>query len=113
MRKGVKCKINWQYNRPPDTIRCTEIAKTIYTKHPELDWMFYMITTGNDQKTLHVIDGIHRFTALQIIQTESNKPVDYITPSIFTNSAEWLCELYTFEDLSSHKNVTTNIIKII
>lgn len=113
----VKCKIkdllnspiiNWLYNRPPDIIRCSEIAKTIYTKRPELDWMFYVITTENDPKTLHVIDGIHRFTALQIIQSECNKPVDFITPSIFTNSAEWLCELYNKNILISLRmNATT------
>ena len=48
----IKCKIkdipetkivNWEYNRPPDMIRCNDIAKYIYNKRPELDWLFYII----------------------------------------------------------------------
>jgi hypothetical protein len=99
----IKCKVrdlfnknvvNWKYNRPPDLVRCGEIAKTIYTKHPELDWLLYMITIENAPNILHFIDGIHRYTALHIIQTECGKPIDFITPSIFTNNTDWLCKLY-------------------
>ena len=79
---------NWKYNRPPDVIRCNEIAENIYTKKQEVDWLLYM-TYEND--VLHIIDGIHRFYALQIIKKENNKPIDYLTPTIFgNNNAEWL-----------------------
>jgi hypothetical protein len=102
----VKCKIkdllnmsvvNWKYNRPPDIIRCNEIAKTIYTKKNELDWIIYMVTPiedDNNKFELQIVDGIHRFTALQIIQTENNKQEDLITPSYYGHSgnAEWLYE---------------------
>jgi len=86
--------INWKYNRPPDVIRCTEIAESVYTKKQDNDWLFYMVYEKN---VLHIIDGIHRFHSLQIIKRETNKPVDHLTPSIFdttTNSADWLYEKY-------------------
>jgi len=80
---------NWKYNRPPDVIRCNEIAEYIYTKKQEVDWLIYMTYENN---VLHIIDGIHRFHALQIIKKENNRPIDYLTPTIFgsNNNAEWL-----------------------
>ena len=88
---AAACKkvINWKYNRPADIIRCNEIAESIYTKKSEVDWLIYM-TYEND--VFHIIDGIHRFHALQIIKRENNKPLDHLTPTIFesNNNAEWL-----------------------
>lgn len=86
---------NWEHNRPPDLLRCAEIAEHIYTKHPILDWMLYMIY---DQKTntFYIVDGIHRFTSLQIIYRENHKSHDYITPSLFggNGDANWLYNSY-------------------
>ena len=92
--------INWKYNRPPDTIRCKEIAEVIYNKKQEVDWIFYMIYEND---ILHIIDGIHRFHSLQIIKRENNKPADYLTPNVFgTNSVEWLCEKYLLISLRTN-----------
>lgn len=91
LSSNQKKVINWKYNRPPDTIRCNEIAESIYAKKQELDWLIYMVY---DKGALHIIDGIHRFHSLQIIKRENSKPEDLITPSIFgnNNSAGWLYE---------------------
>jgi len=83
--------INWKYNRPPDTIRCSEIAESIYTKKQDNDWLFYMVY---EKDVLHIIDGIHRFHSLQIINRESNKPVDHLTPTLFGSVPDWLYEKY-------------------
>ena len=86
---STKRLVNWKYNRPPDTVRCNEIAQHIYTKRPEIDWLFYMIYQND---LLHIIDGIHRFHSLQIIKRENSKPLDLLTPNIFgsNTNAHWL-----------------------
>ena len=71
--------VNWQYNRPPDMQRVQEIAKFIYsTKHP-LDTMLYM---NYDQRhhRLEIIDGIHRFMAIQHLFHENKKARDPDNP---------------------------------
>ena len=89
--------INWKHNRPPDTIRCKELAEYIYNKKQEVDWLFYMIAEND---ILHIIDGIHRFHSLQIIQRENNKSPDYLTSNVFgSNNADWLYEKYIFISL--------------
>jgi len=96
--------INWQYNRPPDSVRCYEIAEKIYTKTQEIDWLIYMVY---DKDALHIIDGIHRIHSLQIIQKENNKPPDHLTPTKFgdSNNASWLYEKYLI--ISLRLNITT------
>jgi hypothetical protein len=99
-----KCKIgellkipiaNWIHNRPPDMVRCNDIAIEIYTKKSILDWIFYM-TYDTKSARYQILDGMHRFTTLKIIEKENKKPQDFITPNIFGHSgnAEWLYEMY-------------------
>jgi hypothetical protein len=87
---------NWQYNRPPDMVRCGDIARYIYNSKKYLDTMFY-VSFNNIKGCFEVIDGIHRYTALQIIYTNNCDPVlDLLTPGEFGNSgdAEWLYTSY-------------------
>lgn len=99
--------INWKHNRPPDTVRCKELAELVYNKKQEVDWLFYMVAEND---ILHIIDGIHRFNSLQIIKRENSKAPDYLTPTAFAttafcaNSADWLYEKYIF--ISLRKNMT-------
>ena len=79
---------NWKFNRPPDYIRCQEIAKYIVGKRPCLDWLFYMIYDDKNG-CLYLLDGIHRFTAFKIIHTENAKPDDLITPNYFAGDLSW------------------------
>jgi len=84
---------NWKFNRPPDYIRCREIAKHILSKKPCTDWMFYAINkkpSGKTNATIHIIDGIHRFTAFKLIYTENSKPIDLLTPDEFSENLAWL-----------------------
>jgi hypothetical protein len=87
--------VNWERNRPPDISRCDEIATYIYSKHSVLDWLFYM-TYDKITNKFSIIDGIHRYTALQIIKRENSKPPDFICPNTFgqNNDASWLYEKY-------------------
>lgn len=91
---------NWSYNRPPDMSRCPDIARYIYNSKKPIDTMIYL-TYMNKTDTFEVLDGIHRLTALRIIQTENSKPLDFITPKNegeyefgSNNDAHWLYNQY-------------------
>jgi hypothetical protein len=62
----------WKYNRPPDIERCREIAQSILSRRPAIDWMFYAIYE-NSNDTIYLLDGLHRFTALQLIHDENGE----------------------------------------
>ena len=92
---------NWKFNRPPDHIRCKEIAKHILTKRPCLDWMFYAI--GNDDShNIYMIDGIHRFTAFKLIHTENSKPTDLLTPNEFAGDLAWFYQQHILISLRTN-----------
>jgi hypothetical protein len=92
---------NWKFNRPPDHIRCKEIAKYIFTKRPRLDWLFYAI--GNDDSlNLYIIDGIHRFTAFTLIHTENSKPTDLLTPNEFAGDLAWFYKQHVLISLRTN-----------
>jgi hypothetical protein len=86
---------NWQYNRPPDFIRCKDIANYIYKSKTPIDTMLYL-SFNNKTQTFDIIDGIHRYTSLKIINEYNSKPLDLITPSDFgnNNDANWLYNSY-------------------
>jgi len=85
---------NWKYNRPPDMVRCGDIAKYIYLLQSPVDTMLYL-NFNNKTKSFDVIDGIHRYTSLKIIKdNNSNSSLDFITPGDYgnNNDADWLYE---------------------
>lgn len=86
---------NWQYNRPPDLIRCSDIAKSIYKLKQPVDTMFY-ISYNNNTHRIDILDGIHRYTALKLLKTENSKQIDLITPSEYgsNNDANHIYESY-------------------
>lgn len=84
----IKCKVldliqskpnivNWFRNRAPDIDRCKEIASFIYnekdTEH--ISTMFYM-NYNNKSGKMEIFDGIHRYTALNILYNANIKPFD-------------------------------------
>jgi hypothetical protein len=85
--------INWKYNRPPDVIKCSDMAKYIYLSKKPFDTMLYL-SFNNLKKMFEVIDGIHRYTSLKILKDNNNKSLDLITPSDYgnNNDAIWLYE---------------------
>ena len=92
--------MNWQYNRPPDMIRCNDIARYIYKSKTSIDTMLYL-SFNNKTQAFDIIDGIHRYTSLKIIKEHNSKPLDLITPSDFgnNNDANWLFDIYIIINL--------------
>jgi hypothetical protein len=86
---------NWKYNRPPDLIRCVDIAKYIYLSKKPIDSMFYLFF-NNINSSFEIIDGIHRYTALKYIKQENSKTLDFITPGDLgnNNDASWLYQQF-------------------
>jgi len=87
----------WEYNRPPDEMRCLEIAKYIYTSRQPFDTIIY--TNFNTVKnTLEIVDGMHRYTALKIIYEENHKQPDLLTNEVNyfgeNGNAQWLYDAH-------------------
>lgn len=68
----------WKYNRPPDMTRCREIARFVHSRQPTIDWMFYAIYE-NSNDTIYLLDGSHRFTALQLIYDQNKANLEDIS----------------------------------
>jgi hypothetical protein len=83
---------NWEYNRPPDMIRCLDIARYIYNSRKPIETVIYL-HFNNICEIFEVLDGIHRITALKIIKEENEKPIDLLCPNDFSN-ADWLYNQY-------------------
>jgi len=86
---------NWKYNRPPDQIRCADIAKYIYLSKKPLDTMLYLSFNNNTQ-SFDVVDGIHRYTSLKILKENNSKPLNLIDHCDYgsNNDAVWLYQSY-------------------
>ena len=86
---------NWQYNRPADLTRCNDIARYIYNSKNPIDTMLYL-SFNNLKQSFDVIDGIHRYTSLKIIQEHNSAALDLLTPLEFgsNNDAKWLYDSY-------------------
>ena len=84
---------NWEYNRPPDLVRCNDIAQHIYNSKAQIDTMLFL-SWNNSKEVFEVIDGIHRLTALRIIRKENAKPIDFLDTNVTifgsNNNATWL-----------------------
>ena len=82
---------NWKYNRPPDQIRCADIAKYIYLSKKPLDTMLYL-SFNNMTQSFDVVDGIHRYTSLKILKENNSNSLNLIDPGDYgnNNDAEWL-----------------------
>ena len=72
---------NWEFNRPPDIIRCQDIAQYIYQSKKQIDTMIYLSYNNTKQK-FEVIDGIHRITALKLLNCEMNDEINSNSPML-------------------------------
>jgi hypothetical protein len=98
---------NWKHNRPPDSSRCPDIARSIYSSKSPVDSMFYM-SYNNVTQSFDVLDGIHRITALKIIQTENFKPTNMMVPCDFggDNDADsWLFKNYIIVNMRFNSTI--------
>ena len=92
----LECPItNWKYNRPPDLIRCADIAKYIYISKKPLDTMLYL-SFNNISQTFDIVDGIHRYTSIKILKENNSNTLNLIDPGDYgnNNDAEWLYQSY-------------------
>lgn len=97
---------NWQYNRPPDMVRCPDIARYIYNSRKPVDTMVYL-SFNNKKEIFEVIDGIHRITALKIIKEENSKPLNLLEQTDFGsgNDANWLYNQYIIVNIRFNATV--------
>jgi hypothetical protein len=91
---------NWEYNRPPDMVRCPDIAAYMYDSKKPVDTMFYL-SYNNKSNSFDVLDGIHRITALKMLFEENSKPLDLLSPGRFGSGgdARWLFEQWVMVNI--------------
>ena len=91
----VEQVVNWEHNRPPDMVRCPDIARYIYNSKKPIDTMVYL-SFNNLKESFEVLDGIHRITALKLIKEENSKPLELLCCGDFGsgNDATWLYNQY-------------------
>uniref|UniRef100_A0A6C0KVD3 ParB/Sulfiredoxin domain-containing protein n=1 Tax=viral metagenome TaxID=1070528 RepID=A0A6C0KVD3_9ZZZZ len=78
---------NWQYNRPADRARSEDIAHFIVSSKKPVDTLIY-VSFNNKKQSYDVVDGIHRYTALKIVE-ERSKHMDLISDE-FGEDMTWL-----------------------
>ena len=86
--------VNWKFNRPHDPVRCHHIAMDIYNSKKIVETMFYL-SFNNESTMFDVVDGIHRFTALKLIQKQNSSNLDLLhnesnSPFGHGGDAKWL-----------------------
>ncbi len=91
---------NWQYNRPPDSARCLDIARYYYNSKIPVDSMFYL-TYSNKNEWFESYDGSHRINAFRIIQKENSKPLDLLSTGDFGSNgdASWFYKQKTIVNI--------------
>jgi hypothetical protein len=95
--------LNWKFNRPPDKTRCHDIAMDVYTSKNIVETMFYL-SFNHLTSMYEILDGIHRYTALKIIQTQNSINLDLLhgdnTHTFGSNcDANWLYNSYVFVNI--------------
>ncbi len=93
LSKHVK---NWQFNRPPDSNRCPDIAKTIVKAKRHIDTKLYL-NYNHKNNYFEIYDGIHRYTALKIIKQENESYNDSLLETEvneFSGDFAWLFNQY-------------------
>jgi hypothetical protein len=98
---------NWEHNRPPEDIRCEEIARHIYHQTNVTDVIIYLSFNHKDDM-FEVIDGIHRLTALRLIKERNSKPYEFTSNNEFgcNRNATWLYQKYVLVNIRFGKEST-------
>jgi hypothetical protein len=90
--------INWEYNRPPDHIRCNEISNYLAKPEVELLQPFYLHYSSKENM-YYVLDGIHRYTALTMIEYKELVNSKTVFIHIFTDNTKGML-VDIFENLN-------------
>jgi hypothetical protein len=96
----------WEHNRPPDMVRCPNIARYIYNSKKTIDSMIYL-SFNNLTENFEILDGLHRITALKIIHEENSKPLELLCPGDFGsgNDVNWLYNQYLIVNIRFNATV--------
>jgi hypothetical protein len=78
---------NWEYNRPPDDVRCSEISNYLVKPNVELLQPFYMHYDSKENMN-YILDGIHRYTALTMVEYKELVNHKNVFIHIFTDSTK-------------------------
>ena len=89
--------MNWQFNRPADRIRCDDIARYMVISRKPVDTMLYL-SFNNKKRAFDVIDGIHRYTALQIVK-DKTAHLDFISENEYGTDTTWLLNSFMILNL--------------
>jgi hypothetical protein len=98
---------NWEFNRPADPLRCENIAQYyIHSKKP-VDQMIYL-TFNNKTQSFDTLDGIHRITALKLIQEKSTH-LDFISSNEYNGEISWLLNSFIIFNIRFNATTAENI----
>lgn len=75
---------NWEHNRPPDKVRCADMAQSLAKPNVQLLQPFYFFYDSK-QPMYHILDGIHRYTALMTLHEDENVKTKPVLAHIFTD----------------------------
>jgi hypothetical protein len=89
---------NWEYNRPPDHIRCNEISSYLAKPEVQLLQPFY-IHYDSKENMYYVLDGIHRYTALTSVEYKELVNPKIVFIHIFTDMSKGML-VDIFENLN-------------
>jgi len=101
--------VNWSFNRPPDMVRCEDIARYLYATKKPIDTMLY-VSYVNKEKRFTIFDGIHRLTAMCYLREKNLVPLNLLCPEEFGSGgdARWLYDQFVLVNMRF--NATFEII---
>jgi hypothetical protein len=73
--------VNWEFNREPDFVRIPEIARYIYESKKTISTMLY-VNYNFKRDSFELIDGTHRYKALQMISSLHRENGENIDPRL-------------------------------
>jgi hypothetical protein len=79
--------VNWKYNRPPDEIRCSEIAEYFTKCNPDIlqPFVFHYLSKSEQYE---VLDGIHRWISLTKMNNVEQMYEKYILIHIYKDKSD-------------------------
>jgi hypothetical protein len=101
---------NWEYNRPPDAVRCADMAPYLAKPHTHLLQPFYVFydTKAN---MYHILDGIHRYTALTMVAAAEEVQQKLVCLHLFTDVSKGVL-VDVFENINKTIPVPELYVKV-
>ena len=79
--------VNWKYNRPPDEIRCNEIAEYFTKFTPDIlqPFVFHYLS---DTQQYEALDGIHRWSSLTKMNNLEQMNEKYVLIHVYKDKSD-------------------------